>query len=270
MAGTDPHALRKDRRMPSAPEMVPNGLDDVEVTDHTVIRWLERAHGIDFARVRHIVIAVLHPDAYDPDRPIKDAAIVRIIQNAYGLDLSPLRERIRSLASGRRIVPAHGQAYVVLEDGFVIVMAKRKERKRGPHVWFMATVLDPGMKVFRNDPTGAELLAEQNAARGTPAEEPPAAPDEPSSDRPHTPPGPSEDGSAPTDFALPPMTSALIRLLGSDRTPSGVVHAEGMEKDAGDKACAVIPERKEMHSSERRMTGPMDRILRLKERRCRI
>lgn len=231
--------------MVAAPNQIPEDLADVEVTDHTVIRWLERAHGIDFACARRIVIAVLHPDAYDPDRPIKDAAIVRIVQNAYGLDLSPLRERIRSLASGRRIVPAHGQAYVVLEDGFVIVMAKRKERKRGPHLWFMATVLDPDMKVFRNDPTGAELLAEQNAAIGTTAEEPCLVPEEPSTDAVHTLAAPSEDEAAPTDFALPPMTSALIRRIGSDGTPSGVVHAGGMEKDAGDRASAVIPERKE-------------------------
>jgi hypothetical protein len=231
--------------MVAAPNQIPEDLADVEVTDHTVIRWLERAHGIDFARARHIVIAVLHPDAYDPDRPIKDAAIVRIIQYAYGIDLSPLRERIRSLASGRRIVPAHGQAYVVLEDGFVIVMAKRKERKRGPHVWFIATVLDPGMKVFRNDPTGAELLAEQNAASGTPAEEPPVVPEEPSTDATHAPPAPSEDGTAAAGFALPPMASALIRRMRSDDAPSRVVHDVRMQKDAGDKASAVIPERNE-------------------------
>lgn len=231
--------------MIAAPNQIPEDLADVEVTDHTMIRWLERAHGIDFARARHIVIAVLHPDAYDPDRPIKDAAIVRIIQNAYGLDLSPLRERIRSLASGRRIVPAHGQAYVVLEDGFVIVMAKRKERKRGPHLWFMATVLDPGMKVFRNDPTGAELLAEQNAAIAASAEEPPTAPKEPSSDQPRTPAAPPEDETAGAGFALPPMTSALIRRIGSDDAPSRVVNDGGMQKDLGDRASAVIPERKE-------------------------
>jgi hypothetical protein len=231
--------------MPAAPEMVPNDLDDVEVTDHTVIRWLERAHGIDFARARHIVIAVLHPDSYDPDRPIKDAAIVRIIQNAYGLDLSPLRERIRSLASGRRIVPAHGQAYVVLEDGFVIVMAKRKERKRGPHLWFMATVLDPGMKVFRNDPTGAELLAEQNASIVAAIEERTAAPEEPSTDASPTRATPSATATTPIDFALPPIASALMRSLRSDDAPSRVVHDGGMQKDAGDKASAVIPERKE-------------------------
>ena len=228
--------------MPAAPEMVPNGLDEVEVTDHTVIRWLERAHGIDFACARRIVIAVLHPDAYDPDRPIKDAAIVRIVQNAYGLDLSPLRERIRSLASGRRIVPAHGQAYVVLEDGFVIVMAKRKERKRGPHVWFMATVLDPGMKVFRNDPTGAELLAQQNAEAHVPEE--PATTAMPS-DPPRPPDPPIQTGATLPDLALPPITPALVRRIRDDDAPSGVGRAEDTQKDTGDEASAAIPERKE-------------------------
>lgn len=218
---------------------LPDDIDDFEVTDHVVVRWLERFHGIDFTVAKRIVLAVMHDDPVEDERPIKDSAIVRIVQNAYRIDLSPIRRSIRDAARGREIVPKHGQGYVILETGHSIVVAKRSKPRPHTPPWFMVTVLDPDMNVFRNDPTGAELLAEQRAAEpveGIPPEIEPEQSRDPSIDG--NGPIPSTDHPAEKgmpDMSLAPVapgmaTGPLAPSMGYD--PSGQVLKEGKDEHA--------------------------------------
>jgi hypothetical protein len=202
---------------------LPDDIDDFEVTDHVVIRWLERFHDIDFTVAKRIVLAVIHDDPVEDDRPIKDSAIVRIIQNAYRVDLTPIRRAIRDAARGREIVPKHGQGYIILETGHSIVVAKRSKPRPDTPPWFMVTVLDPDMNVFRNDPTGAELLAERRTAGSSQATDPGILPSEPPKPSGENGPMPQTDGDAMEggipDISLAPIVPNLP--IGPDAASTG-------------------------------------------------
>lgn len=76
----------------------------VGITHHCLVRWLERACALDLNAARELALAKANATANPEKR------LIRMIEEEYGLDLDPLRHRIRSeIASGQIAVVTHAK-----------------------------------------------------------------------------------------------------------------------------------------------------------------
>ena len=106
---------------------------EVAVSDHALLRWLERVHGYDIAILRRRICAFMRTQR------IKDSVVVRFVEDGLGIDLGPMRQKMRDHVASAHV--AHdGRQMLALKDGIGIVL------QRDDGTWTMATVLDPGME----------------------------------------------------------------------------------------------------------------------------
>jgi hypothetical protein len=173
--------------------------EGIELTDHFLVRWMERVHGVDMSFAHRVASAV------SMGHKVRDGGVVRMIEHAYGIDLNPIRRAIRHVVATTPMVCAEGRCVVRMDSGHHVIIAKSKDR------WFMATVLAPGMRVDPSRPSDDEVRAAESAAEADAADLEALADrrDDPSADVERPDPGtaPTEPDGATTRWRGPPPGS---------------------------------------------------------------
>lgn len=114
----------------------------VGITHHCLLRWLERAKGVDLTAARTIAAGRCTSTKHI------DKRIVELIEQEHGLSMDPLRAMIRTEIEDSRItvqlMAKHGgvRSYsATTDDGRTFVVTRRNGQG-----WFVPTMLDKGME----------------------------------------------------------------------------------------------------------------------------
>ena len=97
------------------------------VTNHALLRYLERGCGLDVAQVRRDMRAA------DKDASMADSAVLVFIERERKIDMAKLRERMMTplvaaaIHAGARSV-RYGELWLVLQGGSVVTVLDKPKR----------------------------------------------------------------------------------------------------------------------------------------------
>lgn len=103
------------------------------ISDHAVLRWMERMHGMDVATLRRRVAA------FQNVAHVKDATVVRFLEIGMGLSLEGLRDEMRDLVASMPSIVKARQAVAGGPDMRLVI-------QRDLGIWTVTTVLTGNME----------------------------------------------------------------------------------------------------------------------------
>lgn len=106
------------------------------ISDHCVVRWIERRHGVDLTSLKRFVEAVVA----NKIGKTMDKAMVRTLENGFELRIETIREGIRREMATGEIVLHRGHLDMMTSTGHVLVLMRSDIME-----WHVATVLHTHM-----------------------------------------------------------------------------------------------------------------------------